>query len=76
MDKEPDRAEQISRSAAFRRLERKTAAGMPAAVRTMATGLLSRGHSKSIATGLTRTRGRFDYLYALREEHQRIERIR
>src|SRR5438105_4028729 len=31
---------------------------------------------KSTATGLTRTRGRFDCLYALREEHQRLKRIK
>jgi hypothetical protein len=28
-----------------------------------------------MATGLVRTRGRFDYLYALREEHQQIRQV-
>ena len=37
---------------------------------------IARGRSKSTATGLTLTRGRFDCLYALREEHQRIQRIK
>jgi len=31
----------------------------------------SHGHKNAAATGLTRTRGRFDYLSTLREEQQR-----
>ena len=76
-------------SAVFARLERKTATGMlpqppkkaaagdPVAVKTRRPrGRSSRGRSKSIATGLRRTRGHFDCLSTLREEHQRITRIK
>jgi hypothetical protein len=69
-------------------MERKKAAGMPAAVSTTATDMhpqppktattepIIRGRLiKKNGHGAGRTRGRFDYLYALREEHQQIRQV-
>jgi len=57
-------------------MEHKTAAGIPTAVRTTATGLDLPAAVQNESHGAASARGRFNCLSTLREEHQGIPRIK